>query len=466
MRRSYRHFWLVKPASETTMARKSLTTLLRGTPLWIIPMIYVGMSLCFGILFLRFEKEYLSRHAGFFPGWLFDNVAIPSAQAYLSAVASGMLTLTAIVFTVAYITSQFNSVAYSPRVASLFVRDPTLVHTFGLFNATFLFSVITLGWVDRGNSGFVPEFSLLIVVILVILSMFSFARLVRGVSDLQIANTLHKLGDHGRDVLKETFDRLDPNSGQQKTSAPEKDPRSGSITQILRHTGAPRSIAEFDQKALVKLAQRFDALIEIDCTVGDTLVYDTKLLQIRGAVEQIPEEKLWQAIYLTEERTFEQDPKYPIRLLVDVAIKALSPAVNDPTTAVQAIDQIEDLLRRLGRRNLEDVHAKDGEGIVRLIYPTPNWEDFLRLSFDEIRQYGATSVQVMRRLRSALAGVTESLSDETRIAAIARYVQQLDLGISRSPLDPEDRKTASQEDRQGLGFSRVRATLTVISGPT
>jgi uncharacterized membrane protein len=351
-------------------------------------------------------------------------------------------------------------------VASLFVRDPALVHTFGLFNATFLFSVITLGWVDRGDSGFVPEFSLLIVVILVILSMFSFARLVRGVGDLQITNTLHKLGDHGRSVLKETFDRLDPNSGRQRTSAPGKDLRSGPISQILRHTGAPRSIAEFDQKALVELAQRFDALIEIDCAVGDTLVYDTKLLQIRGAVRQIPEEKLWQAIYLTEERTFEQDPKYPIRLLVDVAIKALSSAVNDPTTAVQAIDQIEDLLRRLGRCNLEDVHARDGEGIVRLIYPTPNWEDFLRLSFDEIRQYGANSVQVMRRLRSALVGVTESLSDETRIAAVERYVQQLDLGISRSPLDPEDRKTASQEDRQGLGFSRVRATLTVISTPT
>jgi len=406
------------------------------------------------MVFLRFENAYLTREARPFSGLLFDSVAISSAQAYLSATASGMLALIAIVFTVAYITAQFNSVAYSPRVASLFLRDPALFHTFGLFNATFLFSVITLGWVDRGNSGFVPEFSLVIVVILLILSMIVFARLVRRVSDLQITNTLHTLGDHGRIVLKETFDRLDSKPSLQKTSAPEKDLRNGPITQILRHTGVPRSVAEFDQKALVELARRFDALIEIDCAVGDTLVYDTKLLQIRGALQQIPEKELWQAIHLTEERTFEQDPKYPIRLLVDVAIRALSPAVNDPTTAVQAIDQIEDLLRRLGRHSLEDVHAKDGEGIVRLIYPNPNWEDFLRLSFDEIRQYGASSVQVMRRLRSALAGVAESLSDKTRIAAIERYVQQLDLGISRSLLDPEDRVVASQQDRQGLGVTR------------
>ena len=171
-------------------------------------------------------------------------------------------------------------------------------------------------------------------------------------------------------------------------------------------------------------------------------------------MEQIPETRLWRAIHLADERTFEQDPKYPIRLLVDVAIKALSPAINDPTTAVQAIDQLEDLLRRLGRRSLADVRARDGKGVVRLIYPTPNWEDFLSLSFDEIRQYGASSVQVMRRLRSAFAGVAESMSDDSRIAAVEQYISHLDLVIARSPLDPEDQAVASQEDRQGLGVSR------------
>ena len=449
------------------MARNSFASVLGRTPLWVIPMIYIGVSLFFGMVVLRFENAYLAQRTSLFSGWFFGNVAISSAQAYLSAIASGMIALTAIVFTVAYITAQFNSVAYSPRVASLFIRDPALFHTFGLFNATFMFSAITLGWVDRDKSGFVPEVALVIVIILFGLSMFAFARLVRGVSDLQITNTLHKLGDHGRSVLKETFDRLDSKRGLENTFSPKEDHlRNGPITQIVRHTRVPLSIAEIDQKALVDLARRFNALIEVDCAVGDTLVYDTKLLQVRGAARQIPEKELWQAIHLSEERTFEQDPKYPIRLLVDVAIKALSPAVNDPTTAVQAIDQIEDLLRRLGRRNLEDVHARDDEGIVRLIYPNPDWEDFLRLSFDEIRQYGASSVQVMRRLRSALAGIAESLSDETRIAAIERYFKQLDLGISRSSYDPEDRKTASQEDRQGLGVSRHRTTLTAISSST
>jgi uncharacterized membrane protein len=98
------------------------------------------------------------------------------------------------------------------------------------------------------------------------------------------------------------------------------------------------------------------------------------------------------AVHLDRERTFEQDPKYPIRILVDIAIKALSPAINDPTTAVQTIDQIEDLLRRLGECDLDAGYASDANGIVRLIFPMPTWEDYLTLAFDEIRQYGVTSV--------------------------------------------------------------------------
>jgi uncharacterized membrane protein len=116
----------------------------------------------------------------------------------------------------------------------------------------------------------------------------------------------------------------------------------------------------------------------------------------------LPERELLRAIRLKGDRTFDQDPKYPIRLLVDIAIKALSPAINDPTTAVQAINQIEDLLLRLGGRNLDVGCVNDARGTLRLICQMPTWEDYLTLAFDEIRQYGAGSVQVMRRLRAAL----------------------------------------------------------------
>ena len=169
------------------------------------------------------------------------------------------------------------------------------------------------------------------------------------------------------------------------------------------------------------------------------------------------------AIHLEKGRTFEQDPKYAIRLLVDVAIRALSPAINDPTTAVQTIDQIEDLLLRLGKSELNIGYARDRKGFIRLIVPMPTWEDFLTLAFDEIRQYGATSVQVMRRLRSALIGLANSLPSADRADAVRRYLKHLDGGIERSPLDPEDRVMARQGDRQGLGLPHRRAELNELS---
>jgi uncharacterized membrane protein len=157
----------------------------------------------------------------------------------------------------------------------------------------------------------------------------------------------------------------------------------------------------------------------------------------------------------------EQDPKYPIRLLVDIAIRALSPAVNDPTTAVQAMDQIEDLLRRLGRRDLDAGYARDADGVLRLTFPMPTWEDYLALSFDEIRQYGTTSVQVMRRLRSALVGLMESITVPARAEAVRHYIKHLDLALDRSAFDAQDQTMARYEDRQGLGLSRKRAQAEV-----
>ena len=157
-----------------------------------------------------------------------------------------------------------------------------------------------------------------------------------------------------------------------------------------------------------------------------------------------------------EERTFDQDPKYAIRLLVDIAIRALSPAINDPTTGVQALDQIGDLLFRLGRRRLEAGAFRDRDGHVRLVMPLPTWEDFLMLAFDEIRTYGADSVQVMRRMRALISDLIAVVPDERR-PALVRWQGRLQTTIESHFANPEDRADALAEDRQGLGVPRRRS---------
>ena len=134
----------------------------------------------------------------------------------------------------------------------------------------------------------------------------------------------------------------------------------------------------------------------------------------------------------------------------------MSPAINDPTIAVQAIDQIEDLLGRLGQCELDTGNLRHTTGVLRVVLPMPTWEDYLTLAFNEIRQFGANSVQVMRRLRSALTGVADALPSVDRTEAIQRYLKHLDLAIERGPFDAEDQATARQEDRQGLGLTRKR----------
>jgi len=253
------------------------------------------------------------------------------------------------------------------------------------------------------------------------------------------------------------FQRLDERPEDQwKPGSAADEARLHPVTQAVKYTGEPRVIASFDVAALVRQARQTDATIVMACAVGDTLLADSPVLQVHGGTGLLPENELMGAIDLRLERTFEQDPKYPIRLLVDIAIKALSPAINDPTTAVQAMDQIEDLLHRLGRRDLDAGYARDTEGSLRLIFPMPTWEDYLALAFDEIRQFGATSVQVMRRLRSALAGLRDSTKAPARAEALQKYIRHLDVVINRSSLDAEDQTMARQEDRQGLGLSRKR----------
>ena len=120
---------------------------------------------------------------------------------------------------------------------------------------------------------------------------------------------------------------------------------------------------------------------------------------------------------------------------------------------MQALDQVEDLLLRLGRVDLDAGQVRDGRGSLRLVLPVPSWEDFVVLAFDEIRYCGANSIQVMRRLRALLQDLAQHVPEERR-TALERYLERVDKGIHRAFEEPEDRKDALEQDRQGLGLSR------------
>ena len=409
-------------------------------PLWSIPAFYGLLSTVAGLIIPRLETHL------FGSSYL---LAISSVQAFLSATASGMMALTGIVFSIAFVMVQFNAIAYSPRLVMWFSRDRLIFHSIGMFVATFMFSLAVLGWIDRQNAPGVPLLSVIIVFLMLKASVVMLTFLIQRLKDLQVTNVLQALGEIGRKVIVDTYSVA---LGDPKRTETRSEDRSNTdcFAFQLTHAGAPRAILSIDLPSLALLASEMRGVIKMACQVGDVMLEGQVLLTATGLHDPPPRERFAACIKLGVERSFEQDPAYILRLLVDIAIKALSPAINDPTTATQAIDQIEDLLRRLAKCNLESNSIFDDTGAVRVVYRMPSWDDYLSLAFDEIRQFGVSSIQVMRRLHAALTELGE-LTDPDRAKSARAYLRHLNAEIAHSNFDKRDQAAARVNDRQGLG---------------
>ncbi len=323
-------------------AKRSCTWRTYLIPVWIIPIVYTVVSLVAALVLPQMERA-LPLDLG---------ISTSAALAVLTSNGSGMMALTGIVFSAAFVMLQVSAVTYSPRFANRFARDPVLFHALGMFFATFTYALAAAAWADREGSGQVPAISSLFAVGLLFLSLLAFGLLMRRLGDLQITNTLRFIGDQGRTIIRQNLAVSVPGAGGQGNR--RADEVLATVMQVLRHAGPPRYVQRYEISSLVALAQGAGARIRMECAVGDMMMDGSVILHVLGGKGPLSEAALREAVRLGSNQTFEQDPKYPLRLLVDIAIKALSPAINDPTTAVQALDQIEDLLLRMAQSELAD----------------------------------------------------------------------------------------------------------------
>lgn len=245
------------------------------------------------------------------------------------------------------------------------------------------------------------------------------------------------------------IDRLFPHPYQAGTEGGRPTP-NGEV-QIV---SAPEAgiLASIDAPGLVEAARRADAVVEVVPTVGDFVTRDSPLFRVYandGSVSSWNGEldHLAGWVSLRIERTMDGDVAFGFRQLVDIAERALSPSVNDPTIAVHAIDHMHDLLRTLSTRSLLVDVVEDEEGRGRLVVSRPTWDDYLSLAADEVRHYGVSSVQVMRRLRAMLEDL-RSVAPPERQDPIRRQLELLDRSIERH-WDPEEQPIARQADQQG-----------------
>jgi uncharacterized membrane protein len=412
---------------------------------WGTPFAYLLLAIAVGIILPRIDQN-LDIPPGF-------TVSVNSEVAILSSIASGMMALTAIVFSLLLVMVQVGGAAFSPRLVQWLAHDGPLRHALGVFIGTFVFALMALSAVDRGGSGRVPLFTTLVAFAWLLASIVLLVLLVERVSRLYITNVLAAIGARGRTVIANLYgavsDPVEPPAPDTKATDVEALP----ITQHIYFHGGPLTVVYIDIRRLLKLAQQVDGLIEVNYAVGDVVTDGAPIANLRSAQCVLTQKALYRCIELGPERTMHQDPKYVIRLLVDIAIRALSPAVNDPTTAVQALHQLEDLLRRLGRAHLEVSRVYDAQNRLRVVYPTPTWEDFLDLALLEIIYYGAGSIQVMRRLGALLDDLEDAVLPSRR-AEVQRHKALLHKIVDQSFVNREMRAEAQDVDRQGLGLTR------------
>ena len=403
--------------------------------LWIIPLVAIPLELA--------ATRILHRLDGWL-GWTFLDLGVPGAQAMLNAIITATLSFVVFTFGSLLVALQVASGQLTPRIiATVLVRNDVVRYTTGLFIFTLLFAVSAINKMQ----GTVFQLVVFVAACLGILCFAAFlylidyaARLLRPIS------ILSRVGQAGLKVIESVYP--EPTLGANRSDAPRHE--LGKPTRVIPHGGTSEIVLAANLRKLIAQAQRSNGVIEFVPQIGDFIATDEPLFKLYGGAASLDEDDLRSAVAFGLERTMEQDPTFAYRIVVDIALKALSPAINDPTTAVIAIDQLHRLLRKAGNRNLrtDEILAKSGQLLV--LFRTPNWEDFVHLAFTEIRQCGAQNMQIARRLRAMIDNLIETLPKH-RHAVLLGELKLLDRDVERHFAHPEDRALARLGNSQGLG---------------
>jgi uncharacterized membrane protein len=402
--------------------------------LWVVPFIAIPLALVATRLLLPFDAWL---------GWSFLEYETAGAKTLLEAFVTATLSFVVFTFGSLLVAIQVASAQMTPRIiATTLLRNSVVKYTVGLLIFTLMFALSAQNKMDK-------EVNQLVMLVATLLGIFSFAaffylidyasRLLRPIS------ILAHVGDDGIAVIESVYP--DPSSGSVNDG---QSLQLGPPGSIVSHRGTSGIVLAVNLGLLLAEAERKEGLIEFVPQVGDFVAVDEPLFNLFGGACAIAEHKLRAAVAFGSERTIDQDPTFAFRVVVDIAIRALSPAINDPTTAVLAIDQLHRMLRMVGKRNLRTDEIVDRSGSVRLLFRTPNWEDFIHLAFSEIRSCGANNLQIVRRLRAMIENLVMTLP-AYRHAALLTELSLLDREIKKHFTYPEELALAHIPDTQGLG---------------
>ncbi|HET6663930.1 MAG TPA: DUF2254 domain-containing protein [Acidimicrobiales bacterium] len=410
-----------------------------STGLWFLPMVWAFGAMVVALILVEIDQAT----GGDEPGWLVFGRGVDSARQVLGVIAGSTIAFTGTVFSITIVALQLASTQFSPRVLRTFLRDRASQHCFGIFVATALYSLMVLREVGSPEID-VPGLALTGAFAAVVASIFAFVFLVHHVANsIRAVSIMEAVAAETRASIRENFplEEEDHFAGHPRPEGPP--------TQVLLLERGPGDLLGVDEDDLVAVAVRHDCVLELLATVGDYLPSNIPVVAVHGGDGTVTAAEVLRHVGIGPERTMYQDTAFGFRQLVDIAEKALSPAINDPTTAVQCIDRLHDLLRRLAVRPMPTGLWGDAQGELRLVVPRPTWDDYVHLAFDEIRHFGIASLQIPRRLRAALVDLKAAAAVE-RHGVLDRQLAALDAAVSREYGVPDERAMAAGADPQGL----------------
>jgi len=377
--------------------------------------------------------------------WTLIGYGADGARAVVGALSASILSLLVFSFSIMLLAVQVAGGQLSPRIVERILEARAVKVALSAFVFSFVYSLAVLGRVDNR----VPQLAILVAVLTSCFSIALFLYLIQGASkSFRPVVMLTQVAADTRAVIVSLYPDSFP-AREQARPAPEAVPKPAARSVV--HSGPPGAVLAIDTAGLVQIAARASCVIEFIPQVGDFLAIGNEIFRIHGGDPgSIDDSALRNCVALGPERKLDQDPAFGFRIVVDIAIKALSPAINDPTTGALSIDQLDHLLHLLGGRQLGSGVARDSAGEARLLYRTPDWEDFVTLAVTEIRLCGASSPQITRRLEEMFEHLLKVVPAE-RLAALHTEKALLARTIERTYPDAGDRALARVADVQGFG---------------
>jgi uncharacterized membrane protein len=372
--------------------------------------------------------------------WQFSS---STASTFLSILAGASVSLIGFVITVSVLVVQISMANLTPRSLRIWYRDPILKAVLAILTGTFMFTFAELRRITPEqvpNVGvIVAGFGQVVSILVFLLFLDRFLHQLRPVKVAEVTSEVAK------NIVAGSAAFQDHSVPADDRALPAAEPSS-----IVTSESAG-VVQAIDETGLVSWAVANRSLVVLPVAVGDFVAVGDPLVEVYG--EQVPDVSapLKGMIALGLERTIDQDPAFALRVMVDISTRALSPALNDPTTAVQILGRIADLLRCIGKCELRvPARLRDAGGESRVLLPVPSWDDYLMLGLTEIREYGRDSIQVVRALRKHLEDLHREVLPQHR-AAVEEELRRLEADVQVRFSGSSDLDRARSSDVQGIG---------------